>query len=361
MKTILCIHYNGNSTGSFVDAALYRHSMLSKKYRLKYMIGCEGGFTSKLRQAGADVIVRPMHEFSDQLLYAPIRFFSFKKFLKQHAIDLAFVMDYVNWKPIELITAHKLGIPTICFCDFYKPDIFKKSFLKHCDAIATNSNATAARIAGGVFRAKTQVIYNSIETTAPELKQASEDRPPTIGFLGSLIRIKGVEDLINALPEVLVDHPDLQVLLAGSERDNDGYESVLRNLVTEMNLTDTVRFVGHVDDVQYFFSKIDLLVVPSHDEPFGYINIEAGRHGIPVIGTRVGGIPEIIEDDRTGLLIAPHSPSQISESCKNLLANRDRCRRMGLAAKKRIESTFAHSVQMPKWTHLIEEVITASN
>ena len=145
-----------------------------------------------------------------------------------------------------------------------------------------------------------------------------------------------------------MDHPDLQVLLAGSERDNDGYESVLRNLVTEMNLTDSVRFVGHVDDVQYFFSKIDLLVVPSHYEPFGYINIEAGRHGIPVIGTRVGGIPEIIEDDRTGLLIAPHSPSQISESCKNLFANRDRCRRMGLAAKKRIESTFAHSVQMSK-------------
>ena len=139
------------------------------------MIGCEGRFTSKIRQPGADVIVRPMHEFSDQLLCAPIRFFWFKKFLKQHAIDLVLVMDYVNWKPIELITAHKLGIPKICFCAFYKPDIFKKSFLQHCNAIATNSNATAARIAGGVFRAKTQVIYNPIETTAQERKQAKID------------------------------------------------------------------------------------------------------------------------------------------------------------------------------------------
>ncbi|MDB4621388.1 glycosyltransferase family 4 protein [Rubripirellula sp.] len=302
-----------------------------------------------------------MHEFSDQLLFSPIRFLSFKKILKQHAIDLVYVMDFIHWKPIELITARKLGIPTICFCDFYKPEVFKKSFLKHCNAITTNSNATAARIAGGVFRSKTHVIYNSIDTTATEWNQGSKDGPPTIGFLGSLIPIKGIEDLLNALPEVLVHHPDLQLLLAGSERDNDGYESVLRNLVKEMNLTNSVRFLGHVDDIQDFFSKIDLLVVPSHDEPFGYINIEAGRCGIPVIGTRVGGIPEIIEDEKTGLLIAPHSPNQISGACKHLLANSDRRRRMGLAAKKRIESTFAHSVQMPKWTHLIEEVSTASN
>ncbi len=114
-----------------------------------------------------------------------------------------------------------------------------------------------------------------------------------------------------------------------------------------MNLTNYVRFLGYVDDIKDFFSKIDLLPVPSNHEPFGYINIEAGRYGIPVIGRRVGGIPEIVEDNKTGLLIAPRSPSQISESCKNVFANIDRRRRMGLAAKKRIESTFAHSVQMP--------------
>ncbi len=115
-----------------------------------------------------------------------------------------------------------------------------------------------------------------------------------------------------------------------------------------------VEFVGHISD---FMSQIDILAVPSHDEPFGYVNIEAGAAGVPVIASSVGGIPEIVIQNTTGLLVPARSPEDLAKASIELLTNPAKAQKMGNAARARIAEEFSVEKQLPKWTTLLKNTL----
>lgn len=341
------MHYNGRSTGSFVDKTLNQFKHLSTSFEFIYFVNEEGYFTDTLRSAGAEVTIWPLHELNICDPKTLIQAGKFYRFLRAKQIDLVYLLDFVHWHPIELHVAKLLRIPTVLFCGFYKDDIFRKSFLKYCSQIVTNSDATASRIANGRFLSKTKVIHNSIDCSKYSSPQFRHENL-NIGFIGSLIPIKGIEDLLHAMPKIISGSSINKLLIAGSDRDNTGYKHQLKQMTADLQIAEKVEFLGHVEPAN-FFKQVDILIVPSKDEPFGYINIEAGASGIPVIATNVGGIPEIIIDRKTGILIPANSPDAIAEACLELANSTELRAELGKNAKIRTSNFFSHHVTMPQW------------
>jgi len=127
--------------------------------------------------------------------------------------------------------------------------------------------------------------------------------------------------------------------------------------VRESGLEDSVSFLGSRSDIPSLMKSFDVLVVPSLNEAFGYINIEAGVCGLPVVASRIGGIPEVVIDKETGLLVEAENVEQIAKACCQLLSSREERGRLGGNAKKRVEEKFSADSQIPKWNSLVSELL----
>ena len=125
----------------------------------------------------------------------------------------------------------------------------------------------------------------------------------------------------------------------------------------QLSLSGNVEFLGHRDDIAQIMNSIDLLLVPSLDEPFGYINIEAGAAGVPVIASAVGGIPEIIVEGETGLLVAPEDSNALSEAICRVFEDGELLQRLGRGAEKHVERCFSQEQGLLKWEGLFESLI----
>jgi glycosyltransferase involved in cell wall biosynthesis len=157
-----------------------------------------------------------------------------------------------------------------------------------------------------------------------------------VGIVGRLSEEKRHIDLLNAFEEVLKTFPDARLLIVG-----DGYlRKNLEKKVTEMHLANNITFTGFQENVFTYLKKMDVFVLPSRTEGTPLSILEAMSVGIPVIATNVGGIPEIVIDNETGLLVSPESPLDLANSIKKLLSNPRMMNKMGQKAKALVLQRF---------------------
>jgi glycosyltransferase involved in cell wall biosynthesis len=129
-----------------------------------------------------------------------------------------------------------------------------------------------------------------------------------------LEKVKGIEYLIEAASLInsksQIPNPNFLIIGDGSQRKN------LENLVKKLNLQEKVKFLGQIPnkEIPQYLAQADCFVLPSLKEGFGIAILEAQAAGVPVIGTRVGGIVDIIEDGKTGLLAEPKNPQALAEA-----------------------------------------------
>lgn len=160
-------------------------------------------------------------------------------------------------------------------------------------------------------------------------------------YYGHLTPWKGVRVLIEALPEAFRENPDARLVIARTHYGKD--EAALRARLRDLKLLDRVEFLG-ICDVPLLLQSVDAGVVPA-TAAVGtacHPNVVLEYHGagVPIVASRVGSIPEAVEDGRTGLLAAPGDPKDLGEKLQRLLADADLRRRMGIAARKRAEEKF---------------------
>jgi glycosyltransferase involved in cell wall biosynthesis len=177
-------------------------------------------------------------------------------------------------------------------------------------------------IDAGFFRdaSRAEVIYNSVGI-AGRGSRRSGARPLVFGFIGRLCREKGIEWLL----ETFASHARAadRLLVAGSG-DGEFVQSLQARFASP-----AVSFLGRVDPAA-FYEQVDVVIVPSlWHEPFGRMAIEALAHGIPVIGTRRGGIPEAIEDGVTGLLVDPDEPDSLAKAMRKFSDSPEWAERFG--------------------------------
>ncbi|MGD9497696.1 MAG: glycosyltransferase family 4 protein [Armatimonadota bacterium] len=164
---------------------------------------------------------------------------------------------------------------------------------------------------------------------------------PTVCVVGRLTPWKGHQVLLRGWPDVLARVPDARLLVVGEVAFwEDGYGDELRALASELGIAASVHWLGFREDVADLLRLSDLLVLPSIDEPFGRVVIEAMAAARPVVATASGGIPEIVVDGDTGLLVPPREPEPLADAIAALLADPARARAMGQAGRRRALELF---------------------
>jgi glycosyltransferase involved in cell wall biosynthesis len=145
------------------------------------------------------------------------------------------------------------------------------------------------------------------------------DGPIVIGFVKHLEPKYGLEYLIRAIPSIRARHPSIRVLVlgGGSERAR------LEHLAASLSVSDVVSFLGRVphDEVPRHMAKMDIFVMPSvhQSETFGIAAVEAQAMGIPVVASRIGGVPEAVVENRTALLVPPRDSDALSQAVVRLI------------------------------------------
>lgn len=200
---------------------------------------------------------------------------------------------------------------------------FANSFTK---AVVVNSEATAVsfRESGGKA-SLVSVVYNGFDVDEGEGEAADVraefglDARPIVGLFSRLSPWKGQHILL----ESLVKTPDVQALLVGGALfGEEAYEAQLHEQVRSLSLGDRVRFAGFRNDVPRLMRGVDIVLHTStHAEPFGRVVVEGMLARKPVIATDAGGVGEIVDSGRTGLLIPPGDPQALSAAMNRLIGD----------------------------------------
>ena len=169
-----------------------------------------------------------------------------------------------------------------------------------------------------------------------------------VGSVGWLTDIKGHAYLIEAIATLKQDFPSLHLVIIGS---GDRHDALLTS-AESAGLRDAVHLLGHRDDIDVCLAGMDLFVLPSLNEGMGRALIEAMAAGLPVIASRVGGIPSVIDHERTGLLVPAGDAGALAEALRRMLDRPEWAAELGVAASRSVDSRYG-SVSM---VHAIESI-----
>ena len=151
-----------------------------------------------------------------------------------------------------------------------------------------------------------------------------------VGFSGWLLPIKGVNFLVEAMARVVLEHPNTLLVLVGKGEEKEN----LRKQVENLGLEDKVLFLGWRPDVNEIMGCFDILVLPSLNEGMGRVLVEAMSAGLPIVASRVGGIPDLVKHGENGLLVPPANAAALEQAISDLLSDRGRRKRMGETGKR---------------------------
>ena len=221
-----------------------------------------------------------------------------------------------------------------------------KQVVTFCGAFRKQLMATA-----GLPGKKITVVHNSGAVAAPLSAETIAGLRSKFGIaqeeavllaVGRLSHEKGHADLIEATALLRAAHPDMpfKLLLVG-----DGPEHPrLAAQVERLGLQSHVILAGNQSDVLPFYSLADVFVLPSHSEGSPHVIFEAMGAGVPIVASRVGGIPEVLTDGVTALLPPARNPEALARAVDQLLASKQTAERYASEAKKLLESTYSHEI-----------------
>ncbi len=226
----------------------------------------------------------------------------------------------------------------------------KITVLLHDHVIVISENDRRAALSYNVApSSKVTLIHNGIEVLQflPRAQAQHElfgqEYPLVIGTIAEWTKNKGLDFLIVALPAVLQKFPEAKLCLIGW-----GEESAKCKVQSaKLGLENHVFFISKSPAAPYL-KAFDIFVLPSLKEGLPYTLLEAGLAGLPVVATRVGGVPDIIEHEKNGFLVSPISLTDLADSIIQLCQNADLRKQMGEENKRRVTAEFSLETMMQK-------------
>lgn len=268
--------------------------------------------------------------------------------------------------PIVVHTIH--GFP---FNDFMNPIIQKfyimaeRLLSKLSDKLITVSNLNLQKALRLRFApvGKFVNIYSGIDfrrfDSPTDIRKKKKDLgiangDKVVGMIGRLSKQKAPLDFIQAMGKVLTKRQDVQILLVG---DGELKAETLA-LSKQLNIDSRLKILGFRDDVPELLHLIDIFVLTSWWEGLGRSLTEAMYTARPVVATDVDGVPELVEDGRTGLLVQPNDIQAIAEGVLHLLENEGEAEELGQNAAKRINEAFRADVMVGYLDRLYQELLS---
>ncbi len=226
--------------------------------------------------------------------------------------------------------------------------------------IVANSHHTAASVTAAAPGARVETVHNGVdlERFDPEridraaVRTRLQDGSPDgllLGVVAQLTPWKGQDIAIRALAALATEGLDARLLLVGTARfvasatryDNEAHVRDLRELADGLGVGDRVLWLGEREDVAELIGALDMLLLPSWEEPFGRAVVEAMAMEVPVLATELGGPAEILAGDRGGLLLPPRDPGAWASAAAALARDPARRAQLGREGRERAVREFS--------------------
>ncbi|MBR6209252.1 MAG: glycosyltransferase [Oscillospiraceae bacterium] len=213
--------------------------------------------------------------------------------------------------------------------------------LRKMDALVCVSRSMAETMAARGFpEGRLFTIYNGLDPHPPEETvrradwRAEHGIPPSALLVGTAARMEAVKDLptlLRGFAALAKEDKNAYLALAGTGRE----EASLRRLGKELGLEERLRFLGWVEDMDSFYSALDLFALSSRSETFPFVLLSAARCGLPVVAAEAGGVPELIRHGTTGLLFPPGDSAALGRALNALSGDAARRAALGAALRER--------------------------
>lgn len=237
-------------------------------------------------------------------------------------------------------------------------------FARRVDTVAVVSEAMLNHPRIRAMGLKPAVIHNGIPQTVRKIPGIPDNvtgrfnnKHFTIGSIGRLSPEKGLDHLVNAVANLIDNGRDVSLVIigAGGEREK------LEKLAITKGIIEKVFFLGYLDRASRYFSYFDVFVMSSLTEGMPITLLEAMQAGVPIIATRVGGIPEVLENGRCGLLVNPGDERALSNTITRLYDSPDLRYRLCAAAKERVKNVFSSRNMESGYRKLYENLLHPNN
>jgi glycogen(starch) synthase len=301
-----------------------------------------------------------------------------RRLIREQRLDL---VELANWEGYGLLYLRMPRVPTVVRLSTSSQEaqeidgLFSSRRLRWdgkrerwqaraADTLATHSAAHARLMAEelGVPAESIRVIPLAVPVFPDFARPPRLAGPPTVVYLGRLEHRKGTIDLLQAVPKVLAEVPDARFVLIGADRPHcpggrTHAQYLEQNFPVEVKSQVTLAGRLPQPEVDRWLQTADVFVAPSRYESFGLIFLEAMRWGTPVIGTVAGGIPEIVENGRSGLLVQPESSDELAGAMVRLLRDASMRLALGAAGRTRVEREYSVEQMARRTVALYEEVL----
>ncbi len=281
------------------------------------------------------------------------------RWFRRHDVDL--VATQLSTASLwGTLAARALGLPSVATVRALN----SKTCYVYADRIIAVSHAVKAHLIGqGIDAAKIRVVYNGVDLDkfAPCADRAGAKRAQglpadalVIGVVAHLTAKKGHRWFLDAVAPLCQRHPQLRVVLLGDGDERANLERQARAL----NIENRVVFAGFHDDVVPLMNAMDIVVLPPiAKEGFGRVLVEAGAMSLPVIGSDIGGIGEVIVAEQTGLIVACGDEGALRNAMATLIEDEELREKMGAAGRERAGREFSQERMVEQTEGVYRELL----
>lgn len=349
MKNILLLVPRMNIGGAESYVALVARSLKSLGYNV-FIASAGGALAVELQKEGIK------HFFLPIRLSKYISGILLKRIIKKYNIEIIHAnSEAAGIVAVKTRQKYNLDIPIVYTAHGVLPAKVKDIINQVDKIIAVSNFSREAAIKEGFSANKIEVVYNGVDID--KFKPHEEKRNllrkkyniPQDAFTMIIVsriknlRNKGHQHLLNVLSEYEVSKYWHLVVIGKGK----GLGS-LKQKVKEHNLQDRVHLLGHKTDVENYEDMADVVVLPSYFETFGLVLAEGMAMEKPAVAFKVGGVPEVIEDNKTGFVVDYDNDDELVEKLAILAKNPDLCKQMGIQARKKVAKDFANEIMIKK-------------
>lgn len=376
---ILKIIETGGPGGAETIFATLADSLRCQGHKISVIVGPGDWLAPRLRSSGHEVEVVTTRGFLDLKLIRQVR-----RRLKAEKVDCihAHLFGSIVYACLAAIGT---GVPVLGtlhgHADLQGHGVrfrVKTLLVRYsCNILVTVSRSLqdhALQVLGFPIE-RSRVVFNGVKTANSDLGQtpnvaktvspgsalvSATNQSPRIGAVGNIRKSKDYPNLLQAVAILKPTFPNLKVVIAGAP-DDSGLYNECRNLVNTLGLAKSVEFIGFTEHPMDFLRDCDVFVLSSSHEGFSLATVEAMLAGTPIVATRSGGPEEIIQDGRTGRLVATHDPEALAASLRHAIQDVTASHIMAVNAKEDAGIRFTVEAMLRNYSLLYDELMGSSS
>lgn len=328
-------------------------------------------------------------EFGNRIEYSYCVYTKLKELIDTYDIDIvegpnlsAETFVYSFFKKTPLVTRlHTHFSEVVEFCNMKRNTdkelscLMEDSNILRSDVVTCSTQRHVKTVLNEIGCKPSHIEIIPLGIPLPEIAEESYELKDkdffSVLYVGRLEKRKGAHILAKAIPHVLEEIPETRFLIIGrdtyltpegnlfSGEKKDSFKEKMINDITKKYLNN-VDFLGFVEDelIPNYYKTCDLFVAPSLYESFGFIYVEAMSYGKPVIGCETGGVPEVVRNGITGILVPPEDPVLLAGAIIKILKDRQMRKEMGIEARKHVEANFIRELMTERTIQAYQKFIS---